>query len=84
MDASAEKLTCTRLVYVHGRLSPQKDVVDLSSYVSTETKELAIDTMENGLEEVSFSRVFAVKQLKETYNKGLINVPLGEGCLKFR
>lgn len=57
-------------------------MVDLSSYVSPKPEELAIDSMENCLEEISLSRIFAVKQLKETNDKGLVDVALGQRCLK--
>ena len=45
--------------------------------MSAEAEELAVDAVKDGLEEISFSWVLAVKQLKESDNKRLVNVPLG-------
>lgn len=41
--------------------SPVEDVVDLPTNISPEPQKLAIDAMQNGLEEIPLSRVFAIK-----------------------
>lgn len=43
--------------------SPVEDVVDLSTDVSPETQKLAVDAMQDGLEEVPLSRILTVKQV---------------------
>lgn len=45
--------------------SPQENVVDLLPDEGTQTQELSIDAMQNGLQEVPLPRVLAVKQLQE-------------------
>lgn len=45
--------------------SPVEDVVDLPTDISPETQKLAVDAMQDGLEEVPLSRVLAVKQVQE-------------------
>ena len=52
-------------------------MVDLPSYVSTQTEELAVDAVKNGLQEVSFSWVLTIKQLKKPNDKGLVDVAFG-------
>jgi hypothetical protein len=42
---------------------PVKDVVDLLANVRTQTEKLAVDSVQNGFQEVTLSRVFAVEQL---------------------
>lgn len=45
--------------------SPVEDVVDLPTDVSPESQKLAIDAMQDGLEEVPLSRILTVKQVQE-------------------
>lgn len=45
--------------------SPVEDVVDLPTDISPEPQKLAIDAMQDGLEEVPLSRVLTVKQVQE-------------------
>lgn len=47
----------------HHNHSPVKDVVDLLANVRTQTEKLAVDSVQNGFQEVALSRVFAVEQL---------------------
>ena len=63
--------------------SPEEDVVNLPSDVGPQAEKLSVDAMENCLEEVSLSRVLAVKQLKHAQHKRLVNVSLREGGLEF-
>lgn len=41
--------------------SPVEDVVDLPTNISPEPQKLAIDAMQNGLEKIPLSRVFAIE-----------------------
>ena len=45
--------------------SPVEDVVDLPTDISPEPQKLAIDAMQDGLEEVPLSRILTVKQVQE-------------------
>lgn len=45
--------------------SPVEDVVDLPTDISPEPQKLAIDAMQNSLEEVPLSRILTVKQVQE-------------------
>lgn len=62
----------------------EKDVVDGTSNESAEVEEFAIDTMKGGLEEISFSRIFAVEELKKVEHERLINVALCDVCVEVR
>lgn len=44
---------------------PVEDVVDLAADVGAEAEELAVDPVEDCLQEVSFSGILAVKQLQQ-------------------
>lgn len=50
--------------------SPVEDVVDLPTDISPEPQKLAIDAMQDGLEEVPLSRVLTVKQVQELEQAG--------------
>lgn len=50
--------------YKNPYLSPVEYVVDLSADVGPETQELAVDPVEDGLQEVPLPGVFTVKQLQ--------------------
>lgn len=54
---------CRGVLYSQAWLiaSPVEDVVDLPTNISPEPQKLAIDAMQNGLEKVPLSRVFAIK-----------------------
>lgn len=58
------------------RFSPVEDVVDLAADVGTQAQELAVDAVQNGLQEVSLSRVFAVEQLQELPHKRTVRADL--------
>ena len=45
--------------------SPVEDVVDLPTDISPEPQKLAVDAMQNGLEKIPLSGVFAIKQVQE-------------------
>lgn len=45
--------------------SPVEDVVDLPTDISPEPQKLAVDAMQDGLEEVPLSRILTVKQVQE-------------------
>ena len=59
-------------------------MVDLPAYVGAQSEELAVDSVQDGLEEVPLAWVLAVKQLQHLQHKRLVNVPLGDGCLDLR
>ena len=49
-------------------LSPvegETDLLDRSTNESTQVEKFAIDSVQGGLEEISFSRIFAVEELQE-------------------
>ena len=46
-------------------VKPVEDVVDLSADVGPEAQELAVDPMQDGLEEVPLPGIFTVEQLQE-------------------
>lgn len=50
-------------------LEPVKNIVDLAADVGSQAEELPVDSVQDGLEEVSFSRVLTVKQLKQLGEK---------------
>lgn len=50
-------------------LRPVKNVVDLAANVGSQAEELPIDSVQDGLQEVSFSRVLTVKQLQQLGHK---------------
>ena len=58
--------------------SPEEYVVDVSPDVRTKTEELAVDAMENSLQEIPLATVLRVKELQELDDKGLVDVSLGE------
>ena len=43
----------------------EKDIVDGATDISTKIQELAINPMQRGLQEVTFTRILAVKQFQE-------------------
>ena len=47
------------------KCSPQENVVDLLAYESPQSQELAVDAVEDGLQEVPLPWVFAVEQIQE-------------------
>lgn len=53
--------------YKNPYLSPVEYVVDLSADVGPEAQELAVDPVEDGLQEVPLPGVFTVKQLQELW-----------------
>lgn len=77
----SSEVTHTGGVHTH---SPEEDVVYLSSDVCSQPEKLSIDAVEDGLEEVSLARVFAVKELKHSQHKGLVYEALGNGGLQLR
>ena len=62
--------------------SPIEDVVNLLPDVRSQAQELAVDSMQSGLEEVPLSWVLAVKQIQQLNHKSLIDVLLGNGRLE--
>lgn len=65
-------------------VSPEEDVVDVSPDVRAKAQELAVDAVENCLEEVSLSPILRVKQLQQLHHKGLVDVSLGHGDVQLR
>lgn len=61
-----------------------KCVVDLFADVSSKAEEFPIDTMQNGLEEVSLARVLTIKQIEQLHQELLVDVLLGYVGLKVR
>lgn len=57
---------------------PKEDVVDVLPDVRSQSKELAVDAMEDCFEKISLTRVFAVKQLQQLYHEGLVHVLFGK------
>ncbi len=45
--------------------SLEENIVDLFADEGSESEELAVDTVQHGLEEVSLARVLAVEQLQQ-------------------
>lgn len=62
--------------------SPEEDVVNLPSDVRSQSQKLSINTVENGLEKVSLTRVFTVKEFKHSQHEGLVDEALGDGSLQ--
>lgn len=56
---------------------PVEDVVDLPTDISPEPQKLAIDTMQDGLEEVPLSRILTVEQVQESKDELLVDILLG-------
>lgn len=76
------KQTHTSSLYYHSRLDkPQENVIYLSPDVSPKTQKLAVDPVEDCLQEVSFPGIFTVKQLQDVEHEGLVNVAFGQGGL---
>lgn len=59
-------------------------MIDLSPDVRTEPQELAIDSVQDRLEEISLPGVLAVEQLQNVQDKRLVDVTLGQGWLQVR
>lgn len=59
-------------------------VVDRPTDGGPQVQELAVDSMERGLEEIAFAGIFRVEKLEEVENEGLIDVSLGEVRVEVR
>lgn len=51
----------------------EEDIVDGSTDIRSEVQEFSVDTMQSGLKEIAFPRVFRVKQLQQL--EGSIHSP---------
>lgn len=49
----------------------EKDVVDGSPDIRSKVQKFSIDSVEGGLQEIAFSRVFRVKKFKQLLNKSV-------------
>ena len=63
---------------------PEKNVVYLLAYESPDAQELAVDSVESGLDIIPLSWVLGVEQLKEAEHKRLVNVLLCNSGLHLR
>ena len=52
----------------------EENIVDGSTDVRPQVQEFSIDTMQGGLEEIAFPRVFRVKQFKQLKNENLVSI----------
>ena len=70
-------------MYVHAHV-PEEDVIHVFADVGAKSDELAVDAVQDGLQEVSLPRVLAVKQLQQLHHKRLIHIPLGQRRVQLR
>lgn len=61
---------------------PKEYVVDLLPNESPKSEKLAVDTVQDGFEEIPFSRIFRVEQLEQLQDELLIDHPFTDGRLK--
>ena len=62
-----QSVVATERTVICAFVSPQEDVVDLLPDEGSQTQELPVDPMQDGLEEVPLPGVLAVKQLQELH-----------------
>lgn len=66
----------------HLKNSPVKYIINMFPDICSQAQKLAIYSMENCLEEVSFSRIFTVKQVKKLNRKEQQSTILFKGLVK--
>ena len=67
IGCTCNSISMDRHYWCKSHISPVEYVVDLSADVGPEAQELAVDPVEDGLQEVPLPGVFTVKQLQELW-----------------
>lgn len=62
----------------------EEDIVNRPSNEGAKIKEFAIDTVQGRLEKIALTRILRVKELEEIQDKWLVDVSLGQICVKVR
>ena len=62
----------------------KEDIVDASTDWCTEVEEFSVYSVQSGLQEITFSRIFRVEKFEKIEHESLLNVSLREVCVEIR